>query len=104
MSAFIERLNRLEAFSPEEKHLALAFLSGYSPDAFDRAMERVEENRKPPRIPEPEQFGVVVASCPCDEEDRVSWVLISGVWVDRGGDRHGWDSLIDPVLIREGLS
>jgi hypothetical protein len=98
------RLARLDACSPKEKDDALAFLSGYNPDAFERCMGHVEQFRKPPRIPEPGQFGVVEASCPCDQEDRVSWVLISGVWVDRGGDRHWWGPLIDPVLIREGLS
>jgi hypothetical protein len=98
-------------WTPECPRLVAEWIRGRASDhncpsgsAALMVAQEIEAQTKPPRIPEPEQFGVVVASCPCDQEAQVNWVLISGVWLDRGGDRHGWDSLIDPVLIREGLS
>lgn len=69
---------------------------------------QIEKQTKPPRIPEPGFDGAVQASDKCDI-DRVRWVR---AWADEdtvrpwtnGGRHAAWDELIDPVLIREGLS
>jgi len=73
---------------------------------------QIEAQTRPTRIPEPGVWGVVEAGIPShtlrrkfvrlDSPTRSVWV-----WIDADGSssaRFIWDSLIDPTLIREGLS
>ncbi|MEO3856169.1 hypothetical protein [Acrocarpospora sp. B8E8] len=43
-----ERISTLEAMSPGEKHVALKYLIGHSPGAFDAAVELVRWLRSVP--------------------------------------------------------
>lgn len=57
-----------------------------------------------PRIPEPGTWGVVEAAC-VHTANRFQWVHDpDGYWHQIGGPNapDDWDSLIDPVLVREG--
>ena len=59
----------------------------------------------PPRIDEPGTWGVVEASC-IHTANRFQWVHDpDGYWHQIGGPNapDDWDSLVDPVLIREGI-
>jgi hypothetical protein len=63
--------------------------------------DQIEAQTKPPRIPEPSKYGVVIASSQGVREEYVSegkaWRgLDSGSFLD-------WEDLEDPVLVREGV-
>lgn len=80
----------------------------------DRVQAALREyaNPKPPRIDEPGTWGVVEASC-VHSEVRREWVKFpGGNWhsvreLPRGCEDienpDDWDSLIDPVLVRDGV-
>lgn len=84
---------------------------GWSADAMQAAL-REFVNPKPQRIDEPGTWGVVEAACVHSDIER-EWVRFpSGNWhaVRRlpGGcedieNPDDWDSLVDPVLVREGI-
>lgn len=71
---------------------------------------KIEAQTKPPRIPEPEWGGRVIAHTVYDAK-RAEWVR----WMDEKRDEHTlawkrrdggtatWDDLIDPVLVRPGI-
>ncbi len=62
--------------------------------------DQIEAQTKPPRIPEPQGIGAVVRN-----GAGLRWVRVhANAWVSEEGVRLAWDDLIDPVLIREGLS
>lgn len=78
-----------------------------------QAALRALANPEPPRIPEPGTWGVVEASC-VHIDTREKWVRHEdGNWWparqygDRAPERaplpDDWDSLIDPILVREGV-
>lgn len=61
----------------------------------------------PPRIDEPGLWGIVEAAC-VHSDDRRTWMRHSDdnwyvVGTDTKNNPDGWDSLIDPVLVREGV-
>ena len=81
-------------------------------DVCRAVADQIEAQTNPPRIPEPGPWGVVEARCDAFER-RVKWV--HGDPTEFGNDWHTfggsddpyhrvWSDLIDPVLIREGLS
>ena len=64
---------------------------------------------KPARIPEPGLWGVVEAAVRGGGQIRFTFIKatndLSNQWVDiEDGSGFDWADLIDPVLIREGLS
>jgi hypothetical protein len=66
---------------------------------------QILQQTKPPRILEPGLWGIVTAR----EENAITehdWVhLPTGAWASLGGSRLStWRNLIDPTLIREGVS
>lgn len=103
----VERLIRLQ-----DKHFNDGDVrrSVNSDDLRDmQAALREFANPKSPRINEPSSWGVVEASCTHGDERR-QWVRFpDGQWYGRYGDGSAigapddWASLIDPVLIREGV-
>ena len=95
-----------EGLVPSLRRYAKGLGSGHPAGSYllRTIADRIEAQTKPPRIPEPGLWGVVEASCPCDEE-RVQFVQWSGgSWRDRGVDAHYWGELINPTLIRDGVS
>jgi hypothetical protein len=99
--------DRLDNCTDDEKHLALSWISGYSPDTFQKAMDRVESRRKPPRIPEPGLWGVVSAHVNGKHGPQATykWAHAPWGWEAIGSTQatRKWEDLIDPVLVREGL-
>jgi hypothetical protein len=69
--------------------------------------DQIEAQTRPPRIPEPGLWGVVEAHTE-DGEERRRFVrhddAHDGRAWERRGVRRAWDELIDPVLVREGVS
>ena len=68
--------------------------------------DQIEAQTKPPRIPEPGLWGVVEASSTLLPVAR-RWVRHTGpstCWRDAFGNSAVWDSLIDPTLVREGVT
>jgi hypothetical protein len=67
-----ERVTRLEVIDPEQLVLAMNFLIGYQPRAFDAALDAVEPDG-PPLGPEPEPYctrcGAPVAVFPAHGSD-----------------------------------
>jgi len=75
---------------------------------FSWLADQIEAQTKPPRIPEPGLWGVVEATFR-DGRSRHGWAvrrLTDGDadWQDGAGDYHQWDDLIDPILVREGVT
>jgi len=64
--------------------------------------DQIEAQTKPPRIPEPVQFGVVEAAAD-KSPGRHKWVRQGDLWWN-GAAWNTWDALIDPTLIREGVT
>jgi hypothetical protein len=60
--------------------------------------DQIEAQTKPSRIPEPGLWGVVNARGGEYVNVGAGWLAVSS------GVVHTWDYLIDPVLVREGLS
>ena len=73
----------------------------------DQIEVQIKVQIKPARIPEPGLWGVVRASIP-SHEDPSPWVRDAhGVrpWASLAGYApQRWDDLIDPILLREGVS
>jgi len=69
-----------------------------------RIADQIEAQTKPPRIPEPGLWGVVEACVPGIPTSH--WVHHEeGRWVpDTGVPFAEWDDLIDPTLVREGVT
>jgi hypothetical protein len=60
---------------------------------------------KPPRIPEPGLWGVVEAGTREDPNKRKAFVNYPDEgWCADAVSAYSWRNLVDPVLIREGLS
>ena len=77
-----------------------------APDFLDFIADQIEAQTKPARIPEPGLWGVVEAST--DQwKQRHEYVRVRtdgyGDWTFSGGSVN-WVGLIDPTLIREGIS
>jgi hypothetical protein len=70
-----------------------------------RIAEQIEEQTKPPRIPEPGLWGVVKARA--SKADRQDYSFIKhadGSWFcPADGQPYGWSQLIDPTLVRPGI-
>jgi hypothetical protein len=58
-----------------------------------------------PRIPEPGLWGVVEAGVK-QHDARCHWINLGGHWRPDDTDEYDrmWGDLIDPVLVREGVS
>lgn len=70
-------------------------------------LDLIESQIAPSRIPEPGLWGVVKAAYNAGGYlyPPLEWVQVEdGSWMSRSGTCDNWHSLIDPVLIREGLS
>ena len=91
------------------KHVATLLRSSATGHVLQDLADQIEAQTKPPRIPEPGLFGIVEATVHGDEMPRFyirdSWADEGPLWVALGGSRREeWDDLIDPVLIREGVT
>ena len=64
--------------------------------------DQIERQVKPPRIPEPGWGEQVVASTQTDEARR-KFVRPGNVWCDETGRQYVWNTLVDPVLVRDGI-
>lgn len=74
-----------------------------SPLSVGLGFDQIAAQTKPPRIPEPGLWGVVESHIKDDVARR--WVNYGeGIWRNGYGNHVTWDELIDPELIREGLS
>jgi hypothetical protein len=69
-----------------------------------RIAEQIEEQTKPPRIPEPGLFGVVEASSGIDTPRTKFMRSSETVWrrVSTGA-AYRWADLVDPTLVRPGI-
>ena len=63
--------------------------------------DQIEAQTKPKRIPEPGQFGVVEAGGD-HSPGRHKWVRQGDLWWN-GAAWTTWETLTDPVLVREGV-
>ena len=74
---------------------------------LDQVAASIEAQTKPARIPEPGLWGVVEASS-IYVNDRLTYVHHNKpgpwAWATQSRGSCKWDDLIDPTLIREGLS
>jgi hypothetical protein len=74
---------------------------------WDFTADQIEAQTRPPRIPEPKSGGLVRASL-VDCAGAQLWTKFSDLgvsdWITPYGIRRKWDALIDPTLVREGLS
>ena len=80
-------------------------------DGYDDLADQIEAQTKPARIPETGLWGVVEATSAPYSNYRTQYVYRGGTadptvhWARvMDGDLFDWDSLVDPTLIREGLS
>jgi hypothetical protein len=104
----------LVVLDPEDYSQIRGLIQGSSylgPGAMTRplteAIQQVLRKMAETRIPEPGLWGVVEAGAAREGSPlrgRRTWVRHSRGWVDTTALTYDWDSLIDPVLIREGLS
>lgn len=86
----------------------------FVPDAAALALkvaDQIEAQTKPPRIPEPGLWGVVTAGHKhLDDGRRSQFVRVATTgrvqWVEceAEADWCTWDALVDPVLVREGVT
>lgn len=109
----VERLRGLyvaEAVERGAMHPQFAGQDELRRDAMQAALREFADP-KPPRIDEPGTWGVVEAAC-VHSDRRLSWMKHEdGNWwpfapygtADRRPMPDDWDSLVDPVLIREGV-
>ena len=73
------------------------------------AADQIARQTKPARIPEPGHIGASVKAASDDGLDvvrpwtRFSTILLAN-WIDADGRKRKWVDLIDPTLIREGVS
>lgn len=68
--------------------------------------EQIDEQTKPPRIPEPRLWGIVRASRQFSDGKGIEtmWALFDdGRWHSMEGLSAEWSDLIAPVLIRKGV-
>lgn len=76
--------------------------------------DQIEEQTKPPRIPEPGLWGVVEASLAVGPRKRFVhverkagtpgyWSGMTAPWLDDNGIAHHWRDLVAPTLVREGI-
>jgi hypothetical protein len=77
-------------------------------DVVDIIADQIEAQTRPPRIPEPGLWGVVEAGGGFDDT-RTHWIHIPARpdelhWASLPGQVFEWNRLIDPVLIRDGIS
>jgi hypothetical protein len=80
----------------------VATLRALNSETADWLADQIEEQVKPARIDEPGLYGVVSTE---DPEGLVTYRWHShGGWHGEDGSIHEWDDLIDPTLVREGLS
>ncbi len=101
----------LVVLDPEHREqverLLLAF--DYAPDAVALALDDMQAALRsfvtPPKPDEPTKWGVVEARC-VHSESRRTWVRNEdGNWYPLGGGpADDWDSLKEPVVIREGVA
>jgi len=98
-------LKGLDDAPPDHFPRLVRFLRG---GGWDFTADQIEAQTKPARIPEPGLWGVVEASY--NDGARCYWTLSpDGLWHSvrppfTGATFVDWDHLIDPTLIREGLS
>jgi hypothetical protein len=103
----------LDGYDRERAVTYLRNLARESRDVFDKSpsprgklanliADQIEQQTKPPRIPEPGLLGVVKAHIGAGgpwtlTRSEYGWVCLDD------GTLHDWDSLIDPVLVRPGI-
>jgi hypothetical protein len=66
--------------------------------------DQIEQQTKPPRIPEPGLWGVVEASVK-EHDQRLRWVRLGDNYRPDDRDEYDrlWCDLIDPILVRPGI-
>lgn len=69
---------------------------------WDFSADQIEAQTKPPRIPEPGLWGVVDTQATTSQGQN--WVRRPAGWHCPAHGFVRWDDLIDPVLIRDGVS
>lgn len=75
----------------------------YQAGVLSELADQIEAQTKPKRIPEPGLWGVVEAAANGGAE-RGQFVHTPKFWYCAEFDHaRGWDALIDPTLIREGV-
>jgi len=83
---------------------AAALMGHLRRGGYDYVADQIAEQTRPARIPEPGLWGVV------SDANGNHWTNYgpnqhsSREWQSESGSRFGWDNLIDPTLIREGIS
>ena len=66
--------------------------------------DQIEAQTTPARIEEPGLWGVVKAGWPDDIGAPCHWMRDEYGWTSHGGTTLPWERLIEPVLIREGVT
>jgi hypothetical protein len=84
------------------------YLRGYR-DALAESLARIKADpylrpEPPARIPEPGLWGVVEAHLPDQRHDVDDWTRRRQGWHCPTHGFAEWDVLIDPVLIRDGVT
>jgi hypothetical protein len=105
----------LDGYDGERAVTYLRNLARESRDVFDESpsprgklanliADQIEQQKKPPRIPEPGLWGVVEAGVK-EHDQRLRWVRLGDNYRpdDRGEYDRLWCDLIDPTLIRPGI-
>jgi hypothetical protein len=99
---------------PNEEQVRLSYPSGATTiaytdeDRYNDIADQIEEQTKPPRIPEPGWSGVVEAGVR-QHDERLHWQRDSGTheahWVCQNVNEYDrkWEDLVDPVLVRHGI-
>ena len=77
-------------------------------DVYTNVADQIEAQTKPARIEEPKDIGSGVRASSSQHREVIRWTKYNlaevNNWIAINGIRRSWDQLIDPVLIREGLS
>ncbi len=98
-----EQVERLVGayYGPESRYPGLR----RKPAVIDEMQAALRSLVTPPRIDEPGMWGVVEASC-VHEDRRITFVRGKRGWnaTDGRSQPDSWDDLVDPVLIREGVT
>lgn len=76
--------------------------TGYRIAHLGLLIEQIREQTKPPRIPEPGLWGVVVAASRGDHASCY-WVHTNHGWLCDCAKTSTWDRLIAPTVIRDGI-
>ena len=112
VAAQIERPRPLIVLDLDD-HDAVALARMLTEDGYEDIADQIEAQTKPARIPEPGLWGVVEASTTEHKRcvfirdtggDGASWITPYFFPHDSTRRAVGWADLIDPTLIREGVT